>query len=126
MGNVFIGGLTNEVATFLNHYRSLKRLRQPNVDIHLEPSRAYFRRTIQLAMETAQRELKAARPKDILVNSKGVAYDNYSPRQNLHWALGVARIAEDFELKVDGSPQPWRDLQAKILSLAASSNISLF
>jgi len=120
--------LTSKVDEFLTHYRALKRKRQAYTDVHLAPSRSYFRRTIQVSMDTAQRQLKFYKAKNEVTDilNGGFASDHYSPRENLFWALAVARIAEDFELKVGGSAEPWRDLQTKILEQAANSEIDLY
>lgn len=119
--------LAREVDEFVGHYRALKRQRQADSEGYVDQSRAYFRRTIQNSMETAERQLKNGKwVKGVTDLPRGsLAYDHSTPQQNLRWALAVARIAEDFELKVGGSPEKWRELQTKIWNLAANYKVTL-
>ncbi len=119
--------LFKEVNQFVSHYRTLKHTEFTNNEVYLDNSRSYFRRTIEAAIDTALRRIEnPARENTIFVGSgDGVVYDNYSPEENLQWAVNVTRIAEYFESKVGGSPVTWVQWRNKIQVLARKHKIVL-
>ena len=119
--------LMNEVKQFVQHYRQLKHDKFSNNEVYLDHSRSYFERTIEGSIDTALRRIKKPKPSNKIYISAGggIVLDNYSPTENLQWALNVARIAQYFEQRIGGSTRQWTEWQRQIRAIAASNRISL-
>ena len=119
--------LKNEVDQFIAHYRQLKTSRFSNNEVYLDGSRSYFRRTMKSAIRTAERRIKNPKPENVTYISKagGLVYDNYSPRENLQWALDVSRIARYFETRIGAPAHEWSQWEIQIRELADKHKLAL-
>ncbi len=119
--------LRREVDEFIEHYRALEDTKYSRNEVYLDSSRSYFRGDIEGSIQTAVRRIKDPKPEDTYyVSRKGrLVFDNYSPQENLQWALSVALIATYFESELGGSAAEWDRWKQKIQAVADANHISL-
>ena len=120
--------LKYEVDEFVKHFRQLKNTQFSHNEIYLDHSRSYFRRTIESSISTAKRLIEKPKPDNLIIvghSAGSIVLDNYSPQENLQWAINVARIASYFESRIGGSPAEWREWERKIQAVATTYRIKL-
>jgi hypothetical protein len=78
-------------------------------------------------METAERRIKDPKPGNVtyVASGGGLVYDNYSPRENLQWALDVARIARYFENRLGRPAHEWTQWESQIQAMAKMYKLKL-